>query len=111
MIVRAGILYDGSLDAPRKNVDLLIEDGVVREFRDAGGKCDYEAACVTPGLVNAHAHLEMSGEPDPMSAILAMPPLERMLHAVENAQKSLRAGVTTIREPGGSEAIAIRIRR
>ncbi len=110
MIVRAGILYDGSLDAPRKNVDLMIEDGVVRELRDAGGKCDYEAACVTPGLVNAHAHLEMSGEPDPMSAILAMPPLERMLRAVENAQKSLRAGVTTIREPGGSEAIAIRIR-
>ncbi len=110
MIIRAGMLYDGSLDEPRKNVDLLIEDGIVRELREAGGKCDHEAACVTPGLVNAHAHLEMSGEPDPMSAIQAMPPLERMLRAVENAQKALRAGVTTIREPGGSEAIAIRIR-
>ena len=110
MIVRAGVLYDGSLDPPRKNVDLTIEDGVVQELRDAGGRVDFEAACVTPGLVNAHAHLEMSGEADPMTAISAMPPLERMLRAVENAQKSLHAGVTTIREPGGSEAIAIRIR-
>jgi len=110
MIVRAGLLYDGTLDAPRKNVDLVIENGAVRELRDAAGKCDFEAACVTPGLVNAHAHLEMSGESDPMTVITAMPPLQRMLRAVENAQKSLRSGVTTIREPGGSEAITIMIR-
>ena len=110
MIVRAGLLYDGSLEAPRKNVDLTIDGGVITGLRDASGSFDFEAPCVTPGLVNAHAHLEMSGEADPMSIMLAMPPLERMLRAVENAQKALRAGVTTIREPGGSEAIAIRIR-
>jgi len=110
VIVRTGLLYDGSLGKPRKNVDLVIEAGVIRDLRDAGGDCDVQAACVTPGLVNAHAHLEMSGEPDPMTAIMAMPPLQRMLRAVENAQKSLRAGVTTIREPGGSEAISILVR-
>ena len=31
-IVRAGILYDGTLEPPRRNVDLVIEDG--RSRRD-----------------------------------------------------------------------------
>ena len=110
MIIRAGILYDGSLNEPRKNVDLEIDGTTIRAVRDAHGKCDYEAACVTPGLVNAHAHLEMSGEADAMSALLLMPPMKRMVHAVENAARSLRAGVTTIRDVGSSETISIHVR-
>jgi len=110
MIVRAGLLYDGSMDAPRRNVDIVIEEGFVRELRDATGKSDREAACVTPGLVNAHAHLEMSGEPDPMSMVSTTTPMQRMLRAVENASKSVRAGVTTIRDLGATENIAIELR-
>lgn len=110
MIIRAGILYDGSLNEPRKNADIEIDGPTIRAVRDAHGKCDYEAACVTPGLVNAHAHLEMSGEADAMSALLLMPPMKRMVHAVENAARSLRAGVTTIRDVGSSETISIHVR-
>ena len=110
MIVRAGLLYDGSMDAPRRNVDIVIEEGLVRELRDATGKSDREAACVTPGLVNAHAHLEMSGEPDPMSMVTTTTPMHRMLRAVENARKSVRAGVTTVRDLGATENIAIELR-
>ena len=29
MIVRAGILYDGTLEPPKRNVDLIISDGRV----------------------------------------------------------------------------------
>ncbi|HKU81332.1 MAG TPA: hypothetical protein VJP76_04105, partial [Candidatus Tumulicola sp.] len=64
MIVRAGLLYDGTLEPPKENVDLVIADGRIAELRAAGGECDLEAACVSPGLVNAHAHLEASGQPD-----------------------------------------------
>ena len=110
MIVRAGIFYDGTMDAPRRNADLLIEDGRVREVRDASGEFDREAACVTPGMVNAHVHLEMSGQPDPMQIVHQYTPMQRMLHAVENAGKTVRAGVTTVRDVGASDAIAIEIR-
>ena len=110
MIVRAGLLYDGSMDAPRRNVDIVIEEGLVRELRDATGKSDREAPCVTPGLVNAHAHLEMSGEPDPMSMVATTTPMHRMLRAVENARKSVLAGVTTVRDLGATENIAIELR-
>ncbi|MBV8198073.1 MAG: amidohydrolase family protein, partial [Candidatus Eremiobacteraeota bacterium] len=110
MIVRAGILYDGTLEPPMLNVDLVIADGAIREIRAAGGECELEAPCVTPGLVNAHAHLEGSGEPDLMGMIAATTPAQRLLRAVANAQKSVKAGVTTIRDLGSSNRIAADVR-
>lgn len=110
MIVRAGILYDGTLEPPKRNVDLAIAGGRIAELRAAGGACDFEAACVTPGLVNAHAHVEMSGEPDTMAAIASRRPNERLIAAVENARKSVAAGVTTIRDVGSSHRIAADLR-
>ena len=92
MILRAGILYDGTLEPPKRNVDVAIDDGRIAEIRAAGGECDLEAACVTPGLVNAHAHVEASGEPDMMGMIRSTTPNQRLLRAVENARKSVKAG-------------------
>ncbi len=106
MIVRAGVLYDGTLEPPKRNVDLIVEDGRVKEVRAAQGPCELEAACVTPGLVNAHAHLEGSGEPDMMGMIQTTTPNQRLLRAVENACKSIKAGVTTVRDVGSSNRIA-----
>lgn len=99
------MLYDGTLEPPKRNVDLAIEDGRVKEIRAASGECDIEAACVTPGLVNAHAHLEGSGEPDLMAMIQLTTPNQRLLRAVQNACKSIKAGITTIRDLGSSNRI------
>lgn len=110
MIVRAGLLYDGTLEPPKERVDVVIDDGRIAEIRAATGECDLEAACVTPGLVNAHAHLEGSGEPDMMGVIQSTTPNQRMLRAVENARKSVKAGITTIRDVGSSNRIAPDIR-
>ncbi|HZZ64079.1 MAG TPA: amidohydrolase family protein, partial [Candidatus Baltobacteraceae bacterium] len=110
MILRAGVFYDGSLDEPRRNVDIVIGSGCIRDVRAASGNADRESACVTPGLVNAHAHLEFSGEPDTMTVVQTLPPMDRMLRAVENARKSLKAGVTSIRDLGASENISIELR-
>jgi len=110
MIVRAGLLYDGTLEPPKSNVDVLVADGVVREIRTATGDCDLQAPCVTPGLVNAHVHLEASGQPDMMAAFNELTVNQRLLNAVENARKSLEAGVTTVRDVGSSNAIAPDVR-
>ena len=83
MIVRAGLLYDGTLEPPKQNVDLVIADGRIAELRAAGGQCDMEAACVTPGLVNAHAHIEASGQPDLMAIYFSTTPNQRLLQAVD----------------------------
>lgn len=112
MIVRAGILYDGTLNPPRHNVDIEIQNGRIASIRQAGEgtTSDRSAACVTPGLVNAHVHLEMNGDPDTMGALARKSQNERMLDAVTNATNSLRAGVTTVRDVGSSFAIACDLR-
>jgi imidazolonepropionase-like amidohydrolase len=112
VILRAGIFYDGSLDAPRRNVDVVVDGDRVVEIRNAaeGGSFDVSAACITPGMVNAHAHLVGSGEPNTMNAIALMNQNQTLLAAVKNAAKSLRAGVTTIRDLGSSLGIAQAVR-
>jgi len=110
MIVRTGAFYDGTLEPPKQNVDVIIADGRIAELRAAAGECDLEAACVTPGLVNAHAHVEGSGEPDLMGMIASTTPNQRLLRAVANARKSVKAGVTTIRDVGSSNKIAPDVR-
>jgi imidazolonepropionase-like amidohydrolase len=112
VIVRAGVLYDGTLAEPRKNIDVVIEDGRVSDMRNAaaGTQPDFSAACVTPGLVNAHVHMVGSGEANTMAALASMSQNQAMLAAVANAAKSLRAGVTTVRDLGSHLGIAQALR-
>lgn len=110
MIVRAGILYDGTLAPPRRNVDIVVDRGTIREVRESAGTADYEAHCVTPGLVNAHVHLLMNGEPNSMASAAALSPNERVIRAVENARKTLEAGITTVRDVGSSGGVAADVR-
>mgnify|MGYP002399945961 CR=1 FL=1 len=112
--IRTGRLYDGSADPPRANVTLLIENGrvsrIVGDAETLEAERTYEAACVIPGLINAHAHLELNGEPDTQTFFLLRTPTERTLDAARNARLALEAGVTTLRDLGGAESNAIALR-
>ena len=110
MIVRCGVFYDGTLEKPRENVDLRIENGTVATIGPAEGDYDLSAACVTPGLVNAHAHFELNATNDTVAEITGTTPSQRMLICVENARKALRAGVTTVRDVGCSGSLSIDLR-
>ena len=112
--IRTGRLYDGSTDPPRTNVTLVLEDGRLTRIAgdDAAVEAErrYEAACVVPGLINAHGHLEMNGEPDTQTFYLMRTPIERTLDSARNARLALEAGVTTLRDLGGAESSAIALR-
>lgn len=110
MILRAGLLFDGTLAKPRANVDIVLEGGRISELRDATGECDREFACIVPGLINAHVHLEMSGEPDALGAAVNRTGVQKALIAAGNARKALHAGVTTVRDLGSSHAVAMEVR-
>ena len=110
--VKYGTLHscDGE---PRTNGTLLIEGGMVASLDTPSvpeGALRFEAACVVPGLINAHAHLEASGEPDMTGLILLTTPTQRAYICAENARKALAAGVTTMRDLGGTERLAIDLR-
>lgn len=111
--IRTGTLYDGTSSAPRTNATILVDGGritaiVGNDDRPAAERT-YEAACIVPGLINAHVHLEVNGEPDTQTLYVVRTPTERTLYAARNARLALEAGVTTVRDLGaaGSSAIAV----
>jgi imidazolonepropionase-like amidohydrolase len=112
--IRTAKLYDGTVAAPRENVTVVVEDGRVASIagNDQRPKADrtYEATSVVPGLINSHVHLEVNGEPDTQTFFLIRTPTERTLDAARNARLALEAGVTTVRDLGGSESNAVALR-
>jgi imidazolonepropionase-like amidohydrolase len=113
LALRAGLLYDGTGKPPRRNATVLVERGRITRIADNDDNLaadrTLEASAVTPGLINAHCHLEMSGEAN-TGLIVLMTPIQRTLVSVENARKALHAGVTTVRDLGGADSNAIELR-
>ena len=93
LALRFGTLHDG-LGEPKYNGVLLVEDGRVASVGSSdsaipAGTRVVDAACVIPGLINAHAHLEMSGEAQTQGVFVLTTPIQRTLIAAENARKAL----------------------
>lgn len=116
LAVRCGRLYDGTGAPAMTNVTVLIEGGrieriVANDDRTAAEPAAQilEASTVTPGLINAHVHLEFSGEPD-IGVLRLATPIAKTLISAANARRSLEAGVTTVRDLGGAESNAIELR-
>lgn len=111
---RFGTLYDG-LGEPKRNGVLLIEGKHVASLGGPetvvpDGARVVETACVTAGLVNAHVHLEMSGEAQTQSVFVLTTPTQRALVVAENARKALHSGVTAVRDLGSTNSLAIDVR-
>jgi imidazolonepropionase-like amidohydrolase len=112
--IRTGRLYDGTPAAPRENATVVVDGGRIERITGNDGlpsvERTYEAASVVPGLINAHVHLEVNGEPDIQTFYLMRGTLERTLYAAQNARLALEAGVTTVRDLGASDGTAIAVR-
>jgi len=114
LALRFGTLHDG-LGEPKRNGILLIASGRVAMLGDSESEIPsnarvIEATCVIPGLINAHVHLEISGEAQTTSVFVLTTPAQRTLVAAENARKSLAAGVTSVRDLGSTPSVSIDVR-
>jgi imidazolonepropionase-like amidohydrolase len=94
---------------------LVVEDGRVAlvggpETSIPEGAQVLDAPCVVPGLINAHVHIEMRGEAQTTTVFVLTTPTQRALACAENARRTLFAGVTSIRDLGSTERLAIDLR-
>ncbi len=111
LAIRFGELHD-QLGEPKRNGTLLVAGNRIASVAGPGepipeGARTLEAACVVPGFINAHAHLEASGETTFTSVFVLTTPTQRALVCAANARKALYAGVTSMRDLGSTENLAI----
>ena len=111
--IRAARLFDGVTTTTDPLV--LVADGRISEVRTGTPPPDAElvdlpGATLLPGLVDTHVHLAFDAGRDPVEALAARDDdavLEAMAHA---AAQQLRAGVTTVRDLGDRDYLALRLR-
>jgi imidazolonepropionase-like amidohydrolase len=72
---------------------------------------DVTGKAVMPGLINCHAHLCLGGSPDSVTASQQRSVTENVLLEARHAEAALRAGVTTVRDPGGWEGIDLGLKQ
>jgi imidazolonepropionase-like amidohydrolase len=97
-------VFDGTGAAPAA-ADVVIEDGRIVDVGpglDGDESIDCSNKTVYPGFADCHVHFMADGNLDRMSDVLTPFSLNFYL-AAERMQRTLDAGVTSVREAGGSD--------
>jgi imidazolonepropionase-like amidohydrolase len=111
------LLVDGNGGAP-------IADGAVRIQGDRitavgpagqlgpspGAEWDFRAYTLIPGLIDVHTHLTLAGDGRTYEEMALDPDEMMVLAGVQNLQRHLRAGVTTLRDNGARNRTAFLLR-
>ena len=112
--LRAGQAFDGErFIGP---VDVVLDGGDIVEvspWREHGGDValeDLGDATVLPGLVDAHQHLSWDCSTEPLGWHQASDDGVLLETARANAERALRAGITTVRDLGARGAVGTDLR-
>jgi imidazolonepropionase-like amidohydrolase len=96
-----------------RSADVLVSHGKIERVGDVpAGDYDVVAAqgrYLTPGLIDCHVHLTCEAGPD-ITIVARRSDSELAVLAMTNAQRTLRGGVTTLRELGGTAKAEIATR-
>jgi imidazolonepropionase-like amidohydrolase len=103
-LFRGGSVFDGT-GGPSAGADVVVEEGTIVDVGvglDGDEEVDLGGRTLLPGLFDCHVHFTMSGDLD-MLNLLMRPFSLRYFEAARNMEATLRAGVTSVREAGGSD--------
>ncbi|MCY1510880.1 hypothetical protein D9M68_452700 [compost metagenome] len=111
-----GQVFDGKGGLLPKH-GVLVEGQRVARVAPAGEFSGYAGATVRtegmtlmPSLADCHVHLVYTGSADPNAHLSKQGPAQITLTALENAQASLRGGVTAVRDCGGKDYLEFGVR-
>ncbi|MBU1225893.1 MAG: amidohydrolase family protein [Actinobacteria bacterium] len=114
--VTGALLFDGTTDPPRPEHTVVWEGNRISWVGpDAEAPLDgtvvveAKGDALLPGLIDAHVHLCLEPTIDGVDGV-AEDPIERvMARSIDNAARLLAAGITTARDQGSRDGVAVRV--
>jgi imidazolonepropionase-like amidohydrolase len=80
------------------------------EGREEAEVVDLEGRTLLPGLIDCHVHLVLDGGPDPMTRVVEAADAESVLRMAANGMRTMKAGITTVRDLGSKNFIDVHLR-
>jgi imidazolonepropionase-like amidohydrolase len=125
LILRGGTVWPGTGPEVLPDHDVIINASTIESVRPsaAGGPSerlpvdaaaevlDCRGKWVIPGLIDLHVHLVWCGGLDPVAPLVSEDPLMTAYRAADNARRTLRAGITTVRDLGANADITLHLAR
>lgn len=113
--VNCGRLLDVKAGVWREKVTIFIENGSVKSIAPTQGKADVELGAMScmPGFIDMHVHLTHQTQPqvDDLRGELTLDAIDRAYDSVAFAERTLKAGFTTVRDLGAGEGLNIAMKR
>jgi len=113
--VNCGRLLDVKSGTWREKVTVVIENGNVKSIEPTQGKADVELGGMScmPGFIDMHVHLTHQTQPqvEALRGQLTLDAIDRAYDSVAFADRTLKAGFTTVRDLGASEGLNIAMKR
>ena len=106
IVFRSARVFDGESETLRDGLNVVVEDGVIREIseRPAAGDAvvvDCGGRVLMPGLIDAHVHVYAAGLN--LGRVLQSPVSYLAHFAAQFLRASLDRGFTTLRDVGGAD--------
>ena len=103
------IVGDGRL---LERATVLVQDEKIWKIAQSGmnipkgaQKIPLDGQTLLPGFIDCHIHICLDGSPDPVAVNLSESPTITTLKAAGSARRMLMAGITTVRDMGGTGGI------
>lgn len=115
-IIKCGKFFDSAEECVKENVNVVIEGNKIAEVTTApvdetdAKVYDFSGKFVMPGLIDGHVHIGMNGQPTILSEFMTKTDAEFTIDGMLNAQASLKAGFTTLRDEGAYNFFDIALR-
>lgn len=114
-IIKNATSVDVSTGELIKSISLRIKDGIISEIFTGSivpsfvETIDAKGLFMMPGLIDMHVHLVWDGSLDPLYTMKNEGNYLAMARGIANARRSLKFGVTTIRDVGSVDDVAVDI--